>query len=63
MVVSKNTCKWCISLNSKVVTNTKLTLKCSEFTVHMHNQLEAGSFVGTKVGFSHDMQFSLMHVL
>ena len=36
---------------------------CSEFTVHMHNQLKAGSFVRTKAGLSHDVIFSLMHVL
>ena len=29
----------------------------SEFTVHMQNQLKAGSFVGTKAGLSHDVQF------
>ena len=30
-------------------------LKYSEFTVHMQNQLKAGSFLGTKAGLSHDM--------
>ena len=29
----------------------------SEFTVHMQNQLKAGSFVGTKAELSHDVQF------
>ena len=29
----------------------------SEFTVHMQNQLKAGSFVGTKAGLSNDVQF------
>ena len=29
----------------------------SEFTVHMQNQLKAGSCVGTKAGLSHDVQF------
>ena len=35
----------------------KLLLTYSEFTVHMQNQLKAGSFVGTKAGLSHDVQF------
>ena len=43
--------------------NIKLSLTYSEFTVHMQNQLKAGSFVGTKAGLSHDVQFSIMHVL
>ena len=38
-------------------------LTYSEFTLHMQNQLKAGSFVGTKAGLSHDVHFSLMHVL
>ena len=29
----------------------------SEFTVHMQNQLKAGSSVGTKAGLSHNVQF------
>ena len=29
----------------------------SEYTVHMQNQLKAGSFVGTKTRLSHDPQF------
>ena len=32
-------------------------LAYSEFTVHMQNHLKAGSFVGTKSGLSHDVQF------
>ena len=32
-------------------------LTYSEFTVHMQNQLKAGSFIGTKTGLSHDVQF------
>ena len=32
-------------------------LTYSEFTVHMQNQLKAGSFVGTKAGLSHDVHF------
>ena len=35
----------------------RLPLTYSEFTVHMQNQLKAGSFVGTKAGLSHDVQF------
>ena len=34
-------------------------LPYSEFTVHMQNQLKAGSFVGTKVGLSHAVHFFL----
>ena len=47
----------CISRYSKNVQNIKLPLHStnSEFTLHMHNQLLAGSFVGTKFGFSHDV--------
>ena len=29
----------------------------SEFTVHMQNQLKAGSFVGTKAELLHNVQF------
>ena len=43
---------------TKAVHNIKLPLTYSEFTVHMQNQLEAGSFVGTKAGLWHDVQFS-----
>ena len=49
--------KRCISCSPKAVHNIKLPLTYSEFTVHMQNQLEAGSFVGTKAGLSHDVQF------
>ena len=50
--------------SSKAVHNIKLTLTYSEFTVHLHNHLKAGSFVGTKIGLSHDVQFfSYAHVL
>ena len=42
---------------TKAVHNIKLPLIYSEFTVHMQNQLKAGSFVGTKAGLLHDMQF------
>ena len=43
--------------SSKAVQNMKLPLTYSEFTVHMQNHLKAGSFVGTKAGLSHDVQF------
>ena len=60
----KNIRKRCISRSSKAVHNIKLPLTYSEFTVHMQNQLKAGSFVGTKAGLSHDVPFfSVMHVL
>ena len=49
--------KRCISLSSKAVHNIKLRSTHSEFTEHMQNQLKAGSFVGTKAGLSHDVQF------
>ena len=35
---------------TKAVHNIKLPLKYSEFTVHMQNQLKAGSFVRPKAG-------------
>ena len=35
----------------------KLPFIYSEFTVHMQNQLKAGSFVGTRTGLSHYVQF------
>ena len=47
----KNIRKRCISRSSKAVHNIKLPLTYSEFTVHMQNQLKAGSFVGTKAFF------------
>ena len=53
----KNIRKRCISRSSKAVQNMKLPLTYSEFTVHMQNQLKAGSFKGTKAGLSHDVQF------
>ena len=53
----KNIRKLCISRSSKAVHNIKLPLTYSEFTVHMQNQLKAGSFVGTKAGLSHDVNF------
>ena len=59
----KNIRKRCISRSSKAVHSIKLLLAYSEFTVHMQNQPKEGSFVGTKAGLSHDMQFSPMHVL
>ena len=46
----KNIRKRCISRSSKVVHNIKLPLTFSEFSVHMQNQLKAGSFVGTTAG-------------
>ena len=49
--------KRCISHSSKAVHNIKLPLTYSDFTVHMQNQLNAGSFVGTKAGLSHDVHF------
>ena len=49
--------KRCISRSSKAVHNIKLPLTYSEFTVHMQNQLKTGSFVGTKAGLLHDVQF------
>ena len=38
--------------------NTKLPFAHPELTVYMQNQLKVCSFVGTKVGFSHDVPFS-----
>ena len=49
-----------MSRSSKAMHNIKLPLTYSEFTVHMQNQLKAGSFVGTKAGFSHDVHFFLL---
>ena len=43
--------------SSKAVHNIKLLFTHSEFTVHMQNQLKAGSFVGIRAGLSHDVQF------
>ena len=53
----KNIRKRCISPSSKTVHSTKLPLAYSEFTMHIQNQLTAGSFVGTMTGLSHDVQF------
>ena len=53
----KNIPKRCIFRSSMAVHNIKLPLTYSEFTVHRQNQLKAGSFVGTKAGLSHDVQF------
>ena len=53
----KNIRKRCISRPSKSVHNIKLPLTYSEFTMHMQNQLTAGSFVGTSTGLSHDVHF------
>ena len=53
----KNIRNRCIPCSSKAVHNIKVPLTYSEFTVHMQNQLKAGSFVGTKAGLSHDVQF------
>ena len=53
----KNIQKRCISRSSKAVQNMKLSLTYSEYTVHMQNQLKAGSLVGIKAGLSHDVQF------
>ena len=39
----KNIRERCISRSSKAVHNIKLTLTYSEFTMHMQNQLKAGS--------------------
>ena len=47
----------CISRSSKAVQNIKLPITYSEYTVHMQNQLKAGSFVGTKAGLSHEVPF------
>ena len=53
----KNIRNRCIPRSSKAVHNIKVPLTYSEFTMHMQNQLKAGSFVGTKAGLSHDVQF------
>ena len=53
----KNIRKRCISRSSKAVCNIKLALTYLEFTVHMQNQLKAGSFVETKAGLPHCVQF------
>ena len=42
---------------SEAANNLKLPLTYSEFTAYMQNQLKAGSFVGTKAGLSHYVQF------
>ena len=56
-MVSKNIQKLCISRSSKAVHNIKLPLTNLEFTVRMQNQLKVGSFLGTKAGLPHDVQF------
>ena len=53
----RNIRKRCISRSSKAVHNIELPFTYSKFTVHMQNQLKAGSFAGTKAGLSHDVQF------
>ena len=53
----KNIGNRCISHSSKAVHNIKLLLTYPEFTVHMQNQLKAGSVVGTNAGLSHDLRF------
>ena len=40
--------------------NIKLPLTYSEFSMHMQNQLKAGSFVGTKAGLLRDVIFFLL---
>ena len=45
------------------VHNIKLPLTYPGFTVHMQNQLKAGSFLGTKAGLSHDVHFFFLYVL
>ena len=52
----KNIRKRCLSRSSKAVQNMKPPPTYSEFTVHMQNQLNTGSFVGTEAGLSHDVQ-------
>ena len=53
----KNIRKRCIARSSKAVHSIKLTITYSEFTVHIKNQLKAGSFVGTNAGLSHEVHF------
>ena len=53
----KNIRNRCILRSSKAVHNIKQPLTYSEFTVHLQNQLKAGSFVGINAGLSHDVQF------
>ena len=53
----KNIRERCIFRSLKAVHNIKLSLTYSEFTVHMQNQLKAGSFAGTKAWLSNDVQF------
>ena len=55
--IFKKYSKAVISRYSKVVYNIKLPFAYSDFTVHMLSQLLAGSFVGTKAEFSHDVPF------
>ena len=44
---------------NKLVHNIKLPFAYSQFNEQMLNQLKAGSFEGTKVGFSNDVPFFL----
>ena len=53
----KNIPGWCIFRSLKAVHSIILLLTYSEFTVHMQDQLKAGSFVGTKAGLSYGKQF------
>ena len=45
------------NIRKRCVLHIKLPCTYSESTLHMQNQLKAGSFVGTKAGLSHDTQF------
>ena len=53
----KNIRKRCIPRSPKAVHKIKLPLTYPDFTVHMKNQLKAGSFVGTKASLSHEVHF------
>ena len=53
----KNIRKRCIQRSSKAVHKNKTAVNILSITVHMQNQLKAGSFVGTMAGLSHDVQF------
>ena len=41
----------------------KLPFACSDFSVHVQNQRQTGSFVQTKFGFLHNVPFSSACVL
>ena len=56
-VTERGSFKKIFARSSKAVHSKKLPLTYSEFTVHMQNQLKAGSFVWTKAGLSHNVQF------